>query len=179
MTILWCHHPSPLGELLLVGERGPDGSVLLRGLYLPEHRRGPAVQPEWRESEAAFTPARAELEAYFAGERTAFDLRLDVHGTGFQQQVWTELARIPFGETISYAELASRIGRPGAARAVGSAVARNPVSIVVPCHRVVGALGSLTGYAGGTERKAWLLEHERHVARRSAASSQSSSATSD
>ena len=103
---------------------------------------------------------REQLDAYFAGELESFELDLDPHGTPFQQRVWAELARIPYGETISYSELAHRLGDPKLVRAVGLANGRNPISIVIPCHRVIGADGSLVGYGGGLERKRWLLEHE-------------------
>lgn len=105
--------------------------------------------------------ARAQLEAYFAGTRRAFDLPLAPDGTPFQRRVWDALVAIPFGETISYGELARRIGKPHASRAVGVANSKNPIAIVVPCHRVIGADGSLTGYAGGLPIKRWLLDHER------------------
>ncbi len=106
-------------------------------------------------------PVRAQLEEYFRGERDAFDLPLAPAGTEFQRRVWDELARIPFGETVDYGSLAVRVGRPGAARAVGRANATNPIPIIVPCHRVIGANGSLTGYAGGMEAKRTLLDLER------------------
>ena len=104
---------------------------------------------------------RRQLEEYFAGERDEFDLPVGAPGTPFQQRVWDELARIPYGQTISYAELASRIGRPTAVRAAGAANGANPVSIVIPCHRVIGSGGALTGYSGGLEAKRFLLELER------------------
>ena len=101
-----------------------------------------------------------QLTAYFSGDLQQFELRLAPHGTEFQKKVWQELCRIPFGASISYGELARRIGQPTASRAVGLANGRNPISIIVPCHRVIGANGTLTGYGGGIERKKWLLEHE-------------------
>ena len=155
MTTWFAHIPSPVDDLLLVG----DGDRLF-GLYLKDHRGGPGLRPEWRRDPAAFTPVAAQLDAYFAGEAQAFDVAIALGGSPFQRQVWQQLARIPFGVTLSYAELAARAGRPGAARAAGAANARNPISIVLPCHRVVGTSGSLTGYAGGVTRKRWLLEHE-------------------
>lgn len=104
----------------------------------------------------------ARLRAYFGGDLTALEeIPADPHGSEFQRSVWRELRRIPVGETISYGQLAARLGRPSASRAVGMANSRNPVGIVIPCHRVIGANGKLTGYAGGVERKQWLLEHER------------------
>jgi methylated-DNA-[protein]-cysteine S-methyltransferase len=147
---------SPVGELLLVGD--DEG---LRGLYLPEHKRGPQVGPGWRRDDAALAAVRAQLGEYFAGERTDFDLPLAPAGTPFQLEVWEQLERIPYGETRCYGDLARELGRPGAARAVGAANGRNPISIVVPCHRVVGSTGTLTGYAGGVAVKERLLAHER------------------
>lgn len=105
-----------------------------------------------------------QLEEYFAGLRTEFDLPIEVDGTDFQRAAWSVLAQIPHGETISYGEQARRMGRPTAVRAVGAANGRNPVPVIVPCHRVIGANGSLTGFAGGLEVKTWLLEHEQRVA---------------
>ncbi len=149
--------PSPFGELLLIF----NGDTLT-GLYLPQHAGGPAPAPEpgSRRDDLAFRAVRDQLRAYFAGELRDFDIPFHLHGTEFQRLVWNELSRIPFGSTISYAEQARRIGRPGAARAVGAANGRNPISIIVPCHRVIGANGSLTGYGGGLDRKQWLLDHE-------------------
>jgi len=149
--------PSPLGSLLLVA----DGDALA-GLYYPDHRPAPRLGPT-RADPGALPAAVEQLEQWFAGERTAFDLPLALRGTAFQRTVWHALAAIPPGTTVGYGELAQRVGRPGAARAVGHAVARNPVSIVLPCHRVVGARGALTGYAGGVERKRSLLDHERRL----------------
>lgn len=147
---------SPLGELLIVG----DGVHVTR-LYLPNHKR--TVQPEasWQQAVHPFEQARQELAEYFAGERQAFEVPIKAGGTPFQQRVWQQLVRIPFGVTISYAELARRVGQPNASRAVGNANGRNPISIIVPCHRVIGADGRLTGYAGGLDNKRWLLDWER------------------
>jgi methylated-DNA-[protein]-cysteine S-methyltransferase len=149
---------SPCGALLLTS----DGSALT-GLYLPEHAGGPRLDPRGYEDDAPFKSAREQLAAWFAGERRSFDLPLGLRGTPFQRRVWRALLDIPYGTTISYAELARRIGRPSAVRAVGAANARNPISIIVPCHRVIAADGSLTGYGGGLPRKAWLLAHEARV----------------
>jgi len=154
MTLSSAHHPSPLGDLLLLAD--DDG---LRGLYLPEPRHGPAAVGS-PGAAAALDAAAEQLDAYFAGELQEFDLPLAPAGTPFQRRVWSELERIPFGETISYSTLADRLGNPRAVRAVGLANGRNPLSIVVPCHRVIGADGTLVGYGGGLERKRWLLEHE-------------------
>lgn len=158
--IVHASHASPIGPLLLVGERDGSGVVRLSGIFMEEHRHGPAVDPSWVEDPAAFREVMGQFDEYFAGSRATFDLALAPAGTPFQQRVWAELARIPAGTTVTYGELARRVGRPGAARAVGAAVGRNPVSIVVPCHRVVGSDGALTGYAGGIARKAFLLALE-------------------
>jgi methylated-DNA-[protein]-cysteine S-methyltransferase len=150
--------PSPLDDLLLVGD--DEG---LAGLYTVEHRGGPAVGPSWVRDPAPFVEARAQLEAYFAGELEEFDLRLAPRGTPWQLRVWEALRAIPYAATASYSEIAARVCTPAAARAVGHANGRNPLSVVVPCHRVVGADGRLTGYGGGLERKRWLLDHERRA----------------
>ena len=158
MTV-YTFHPSPIGPLLLVGEPDPAG-LRLTGLYMDEHRRGPSIAPDWREDAAAFVEVERQLDEYFAGDRRSFDLALAPSGTPFQLLVWGELRRIPMGETTTYAGLAERVGRPRAARAVGAAVGRNPISVIVPCHRVVGSDGSLTGFAGGISRKRALLALE-------------------
>ena len=145
---------SPLGPLTLV-ER--DGAVA--GLYMTEHRHMPAL--EGNRDDTVLPGLQEQLAAYFARELKDFDVALSVVGTPFQQRVWAGLAQIPYGETWSYAELAEHIGSPTAVRAVGLANGKNPVSIVVPCHRVVGSNGSLTGYGGGLARKQQLLELER------------------
>jgi methylated-DNA-[protein]-cysteine S-methyltransferase len=161
MTTLYAIHPTRLGDLLLVGERAPDGGTILTGCYLPGHRGGPAVGPSWREDAGAFSEAAASIDAHLAGRPDGPAVRVDLRdGTPFQRRAWEALRAIPWGATVTYGELAARLGRPGAARAVGGAVARNPVAILVPCHRVVGADGSLTGYAGGVELKRALLEIE-------------------
>ena len=154
--------PSPVGDLLLTGEGGR-----LTGLYMPSDRyaRHAAANPgSARRDDAAFAAVRRQLEEYFAGERSSFDLPVAPAGTAFQQGVWSELQRIGYGTTITYAELAAKIGRPTAIRAAGAANGANPVSIVIPCHRVIGAGGELTGYGGGLARKRWLLNHERSTA---------------
>ncbi|MCW2524440.1 MAG: cysteine methyltransferase [Frankiales bacterium] len=145
--------PSPIGEILLTG----DGSAL-SGLYTSEHVRRPASIGA--RDDLAFTDARDQLAEYFAGDRTEFDLALRLVGTPFQLRVWEELRRIGHGQTTSYGQLALRMGAPSAVRAVGMANGRNPISIVVPCHRVIASDGQLTGYAGGLAAKRWLLEHE-------------------
>lgn len=155
----WTVTDSPIGPLLLTAD---DGG--LTRLYMEVRKHGPdEVQPEWRRDNSAFTEACRQLDEYFAGERTVFDLPLNPAGTPFQLRVWEALKTIPYGEIRSYGEIAEQIGRPGAARAVGLANGRNPISIVVPCHRVIGASGALTGYGGGLERKQYLLDLETRV----------------
>lgn len=146
--------PSPVGRLRLLG----DGEALC-ALYL-EDEDAAAPDPQYRRDDGVFAVAREQLQAYFAGHLRLFDLPLAAGGTPFQQTVWRALREIPYGQTLSYGELAARIGQPGAARAVGLANGQNPLAIVVPCHRVIGARGALTGYAGGLARKRWLLTHE-------------------
>ena len=154
MNLTATHHATPLGELLLLAD-----DAGLRGLYLPDPRHGPASGGS-PGAAAVFAAAREQLDAYFAGELERFELPLAPEGTAFQLRVWAELERIPFGETISYSTLAERLGNPRAVRAVGLANGRNPLSIVVPCHRVIGADGTLVGYGGGLERKQALLRLE-------------------
>jgi methylated-DNA-[protein]-cysteine S-methyltransferase len=156
MDDLFCHVATPAGELLLLGDE-----ETLRGVYFADGRR-PALRPGAREDRDAFTRAREQLGQWFAGERTTFDLPTAPGGTPFQRRVWSALKQIPYGETRAYGALARELGT--APRAVGLANGRNPLSIVVPCHRLVGGTGALTGYAGGLERKRWLLAHERQRA---------------
>jgi methylated-DNA-[protein]-cysteine S-methyltransferase len=146
--------PSPIGPLFV--EADDDG---LTRLYTDGHRFHASAAPD----DGRFAAVAAQLDAYFAGELTRFDIPLSARGTEFEQRVWDALVEIPYGETRSYGELARELGVPGAARAVGHANARNPISIIVPCHRVVGSTGKLTGYAGGLEAKRKLLDHERGV----------------
>jgi methylated-DNA-[protein]-cysteine S-methyltransferase len=153
MTAYAARIDSPIGPLTALVD---DAGALTHLLFA--HHPAPAGAV-WDEARCA--PVRAQLEEYFRGERDAFDLPLAPAGTEFQRRVWDELARIPFGETVDYGSLAVRVGRPGAARAVGRANATNPIPIIVPCHRVIGANGSLTGYAGGMEAKRQLLDLER------------------
>ena len=148
---------SPLGDLVAV--RDESG---ITGLYLPTGRHAFVRDPEWERDDAAFDDARGQLGEYFVGTRTEFDLPLNARGTAFQKWVWAALLEIPYGRTASYGETAAAIGAPASAsRAVGLANGQNPISIVVPCHRVIGADGSLTGYGGGLAAKQWLLAHER------------------
>ena len=146
---------SPVGELTLVGH-----GDALSGVYFPEHVRRPATDTFGPRDDAAFPLAVAQLTEYFAGTRTTFDLELAPRGNGFQRKVWAQLIEIPYGQTRTYGQLALALGDPGLARAVGAANGQNPLSIIVPCHRVVGSNGQLTGYAGGLARKAFLLELE-------------------
>ncbi len=157
MTLIFTTIPSPVGALKLVAsdaglvailwENDRDGRVRLGAMNeMPDH--------------PVLAEAARQLEDYFAGRRTAFDLPLDFRGSAFQKQVWAALLTIPFGETRSYGQIARQIGRPSASRAVGAANGRNPISIVAPCHRVIGTGGALTGFAGGLEAKAFLLAHE-------------------
>jgi methylated-DNA-[protein]-cysteine S-methyltransferase len=153
---LYSYFDSPIGPLLLTSD-----AAHLTGLYM---ETGHESQPTagWVEDGTAepLAATRRQLSEYFAGSRRTFELPLRLEGTAFQQRVWRELTEIPYGETWSYGQLAARIGKPSASRAVGLANGRNPISILVPCHRVIGADGSLTGYGGGLERKQWLLAHE-------------------
>lgn len=146
---------SPIGTLTLVREEAG-----LTGVFMPEHRPAPNEERFGERDDAAFADAVQQFGEYWAGERTGFDLPLAPAGTEFQLQVWNALRTIPHGETRTYGWIAEQIGQPTAVRAVGLANGRNPLSIVVPCHRVVGTSGALTGYAGGIERKRFLLEHE-------------------
>jgi methylated-DNA-[protein]-cysteine S-methyltransferase len=146
---------SPLGPLRLYA----DGDELT-GVYMTD--QAPPVARE--QSSAVLEQTAAQLAEYFAGQRRAFDLPLAPRGSGFQQIVWRALTQIAYAETASYGEIARTIGRPAASRAVGAANGRNPISIIVPCHRVVGADGTLTGYAGGLPAKRWLLAHEQRHA---------------
>jgi methylated-DNA-[protein]-cysteine S-methyltransferase len=149
---------SPVGPLTLVAV---DGT--LAALYMTEQRHAPGPETFGVRDPGPFAAAARQLDEYFAGDRTKFDLALALAGTAFQQRVWQELQAIPYGETISYGQLADRLGQPTAFRAVGLANGKNPVGIIVPCHRVVGSDGSLTGYGGGIERKRYLLAHEQRV----------------
>jgi methylated-DNA-[protein]-cysteine S-methyltransferase len=148
--------PSPIGALVLAGKSGR-----LACIGFPAGKGTVTPKPDWLRNDTAFAEARAQLGAYFDGRLTRFDLALDPRGTPFQLTVWAELIRIPPGRTISYGELARRIGRPSASRAVGAANGANPLPIVVPCHRVIGTNGTLTGFAGGVETKRFLLALER------------------
>ncbi|MEV6206932.1 methylated-DNA--[protein]-cysteine S-methyltransferase [Kitasatospora sp. NPDC051914] len=153
---------SPVGALLLVGEESATaaGGVALASVSLPGQKRGAVVQEGWRRDDTAFGEISAQLRAYFAGEATGFDVECTPRGTDFQRRVWAALDAVPYGTTTTYTAIAAAAGSPGAMRAVGAAIGANPLLIVRPCHRVVGADGSLTGYAGGLPAKQHLLAHE-------------------
>ena len=154
---VYTYVPSPVGELLVAG----DGESLHR-IGFPAGRRVEEKRPDpsWPRDDAAFDEVRRQLDAWFGGELRTFDLPLAVHGTDFQRRVWERLPEIPYGETCTYGVLAERLGSPTATRAVGAANGQNPLPIVLPCHRVIGADGSLTGFGGGLEIKRRLLERE-------------------
>ena len=147
---------TPLGPLLLARTQGG-----LAGAWFEAQKHHPsAIDAPMHDDDPVLASTARQLRAYFAGESDVFDLALDLQGTGFQRSVWAELLRIEPGSTCTYGDIARRLGRPAASRAVGAAVGRNPVSIIVPCHRVVGSSGALTGYAGGLHRKTALLDIE-------------------
>jgi methylated-DNA-[protein]-cysteine S-methyltransferase len=151
---------SPVGELLLVGDQTGDG-VALTSVSMTGQRNAPEIQPDWKLAPYAFAAVTRQLEAYFAGELTVFDLDLAPGGTPFQQRIWRALDSVRYGTTITYGELAAQLGvPPDRVVALGAAVGANPLLIIRPCHRVVGADGTMRGYAGGVERKQWLLAHE-------------------
>ena len=146
---------SPIGPLTLTG-RGEA----LEGLFFSTGSKARGADPAWVRDDARFAEVRRQLDEYFAGERKRFDLPLAPHGTDFQLAVRDALLEIPFGETRTYAEIAQAVGRPKAVRAVGTANGRNPIALIIPCHRVIGSNGSLTGFGGGLESKRYLLELE-------------------
>lgn len=143
-------YDSPIGKLWLSAENGKIVSLSFSG-----------TQADAEITEPVLSKAMNQLSEYFAGKRKAFDLPLELHGTPFQKSVWNELVKIPFGRTETYGEIAAKIGKPKAARAVGMGCNRNPIAIIIPCHRVVGKNGSLTGFAGGLDVKSKLIEHEK------------------
>ena len=149
---------SPIGELLLLG----DGDVL-HGLHMQDGLRPTRIRSDWVRDDDAFADVREQLAEYFAGDRTQFDIKLHMEGGAFHRTVWHALTQIPYGETISYGELARRIGQPDKARAVGTANGANPIAVIVPCHRVIGANGKLVGYGGGLDNKRRLLELESGI----------------
>jgi methylated-DNA-[protein]-cysteine S-methyltransferase len=155
MTVTHTVASTPLGDLTLVADDG-----VLTGVFFPHHWHRPDPAGFGERGDAGFAAVLAQLEEYLAGQRTSFDLPVRADGDEFQHRVWDLIAAIPYGETASYGELARRLGDGAAAKDVGSATGRNPLSVVVPCHRVVGKDGSLTGYAGGLKRKRFLLDLE-------------------
>lgn len=157
-STLYSFYQSPAGRIILTLEDGH-----LTGLWFEGEKHSSAIDPSWKQDESAFKSIHRQLDAYFAGKLTHFDIPLKVSGTPFQEQVWKALGEIPYGQTWSYAQLATHIGNPKAVRAVGTANGRNPLSIVVPCHRVIGADGSLIGYGGGLDKKAFLLQLEKAI----------------
>ena len=158
MSHLYQIMPSPVGNLTLIANARGLAAVLWANDEPGRVRIGQRIAGE---DHPVLTEARRQLAEYFAGHRTVFDLPLDFQGTDFQKRVWAALLRIPYGETRSYADVAHMIGNPAACRAVGAANGRNPISIIAPCHRVIGTNGRLTGFAGGLEAKHYLLRHEQ------------------
>ena len=153
----YCIVPSPLGNLILLSDATHQA---LAALWISGEKHASPVQADWQPDQHILPAERTQLAEYFAGTRTEFNLSLAPIGTPFQMQAWQALREIPYGTTQSYAQQAARIGNPKACRAIGLANGRNPISIIVPCHRVIGANGSLTGYGGGLPAKKWLLNHE-------------------
>ena len=154
-TVFYTTLESPVGTLLLAGD-----SQALRMVSFESSKHAEPPQADWKQDKAPFAEVIRQLRAYFRGERKEFDLPLAPEGTEFQVRVWNRLRTIPYGETISYAQLAERIGNPKAVRAVGLANGSNPIPIIIPCHRVIGSDGSLTGFGGGLPTKKMLLELE-------------------
>ena len=161
MTLVFSYLQSPVGRLKLVAGDAGLVAVLWEDEDPDRVRLGGLVE---RPDHAVLAETSRQLGAYFAGRRRSFTVKLDFRGTDFQKQVWAALLAIPFGETRSYGQIARALGRPNAARAVGAANGRNPISIIAPCHRVVGSTGALTGFAGGIAAKSFLLDHERRHA---------------
>jgi methylated-DNA-[protein]-cysteine S-methyltransferase len=153
--VIYTYVDTPIGAILIAGDEASIVEI---------HFAGAKPQPDWTRHPAALREAANQLRAYFAGERQTFDLPLAPRGTEFQQSVWSALQKIPYGETTTYSTIAARIGRPAAVRAVGAANGANPIPIVIPCHRVIGASGSLTGFGGGLDVKRQLLAMEAKVA---------------
>lgn len=158
--MLYCETPTPIGRLLLArDDRG------LRRIAFPGERQFFDAAPDWERADEPFADVISQLDLYFAGRLTRFEIDVAPEGTPFQRDVWSALTEIPYGRTVSYSELARRVGRPAATRAVGAANGRNPLPIVVPCHRVIGADGSLTGFGGGLAIKRRLLDLEAGIVR--------------
>ncbi len=158
LQIDYTYYDSPIGALLLAGT-----GKALHLVSFPTGSRTKQPQGGWRDNAATFAPVIAQLDEYFAGTRLEFDLPLKLFGTDFQKDVWLALAKIPFGQTISYGEMAKRVNRPKASRAVGAANGANNLPIILPCHRVIGANKTLTGFGGGLPTKAFLLRHEQMI----------------
>jgi methylated-DNA-[protein]-cysteine S-methyltransferase len=154
MAVTYARCPSPVGELILAASENA-----LTAVYFPTSRGLPQVEPDSQANDVLLR-AQCQLSQYFARTRTTFDLPLDPGGSAFERRVWEALRRVPYGATVSYGELARRLGDVRATRAVGAANAKNPIPVIVPCHRVVGSRGELVGFGGGLDRKRWLLEHE-------------------
>jgi len=152
----YCYYQSPIGKLLLVGTNG-----VLEELHFPNSPEQKRLAEDWQYDETSFNTVIQQLSEYFAGKRQEFDLKIAPKGTVFQTRVWQELQKIPFGQTASYGEIAARIGNSKASRAVGMANSKNPIPIIVPCHRIIGKDGSLTGFGGGLEVKQQLLKLEK------------------
>ncbi|MEO7359954.1 MAG: methylated-DNA--[protein]-cysteine S-methyltransferase [Gemmatimonadaceae bacterium] len=161
-TIWFIEVASPIGILAITSVGGA-----LTGLYMESHKHGPVDRDSWKNDKTGTVEvlalAKRQLREYFEGYRTTFEVPLGAAGTDAQKSVWRQLSAIPYGVTRTYGDIAKAIGNPKASRAVGAANGRNPISIIVPCHRVIGADGSLTGFGGGIERKQWLLAHEAQV----------------
>lgn len=153
----YTYYESPIGSLLLTGQKK------LESIVFPKSKNRQKPPPDWTSNEKFFHPVIDQLDAYFKGRRFEFDVPLELKGTKFQKRVWKELAKIPYGVTISYGELARRIGNPKASRAVGMANGKNPIPIIIPCHRVIGKNGTLTGFGGGLDVKQALLDLETTV----------------
>jgi methylated-DNA-[protein]-cysteine S-methyltransferase len=153
--IHYTYMTSPLGKLLL-----QMTNTKLSGLWICDQKHMPKIQPTWVKDDEIFHEIKIQLEKYFAGKLKKFSIPIYSNGTDFQKSVWKELTKIPFGKKITYKDVATKINHPKAMRAVGSANGKNPICIIVPCHRVIGADGKLSGYAGGIAAKEWLLDHE-------------------
>ncbi|MFH0780924.1 MAG: methylated-DNA--[protein]-cysteine S-methyltransferase [Pseudomonadota bacterium] len=152
----YCYCDSPIGKMLLVG-----GNGIMEELHFPKGLETLQIPTTWQKNEACFAEALRQLKEYFAGSRREFQLPIAPHGTPFQKRVWQELCKIPYGETASYGAIAKKIGNPKACRAVGMANNKNPIPIIIPCHRIIGKDGSLTGFGGGLTVKKQLLDLER------------------
>jgi methylated-DNA-[protein]-cysteine S-methyltransferase len=155
VTVKYTLLETPIGEFALLG----DGEAIRRAFFT-DGLKAVAPRGEWVRDDGAFAAAREQLDAYFAGELRGFDLLLETGGTAFQRRVWQAVSAIDYGATSTYGAVAERLGKPNAFRAVGAANGRNPLPILIPCHRLIGADGGLTGYGGGMHRKQWLLQLE-------------------